>query len=147
VAAGIGKLEEIAATFRSVDPELRVQLLLDYAKRLPGLPDRLRARRDAGLDRVHECTTPLFLFVEPGAEEGTLRLHIDVAEEAPTVRGIASILVHALDGAPPADFAALPDDLIRRLGLDDLIRMTRRVGIAALVALLRRRGPPASRFS
>ena len=130
-------LDEIAATFRGVDVELRLQLLLDFAKRLPELPERLRDKRDAGLNRVHECMTPLFLFVEPGVEQGTLRLYLDVAEEAPTIRGFAGILTKALDGRPKEEWRAIPDDLVNRLGLGGVIRMNRLVGIAALVGRLR----------
>jgi len=128
-------LDEIAAGFRGVDDELRIQLLLDYARKLPPVPARLEA--EAETHRVHECMTPLWLWVEKN-EDGTRRLYIKVAEEAPTIRGIAGILVAALDGKRRADFEAIPDDLIARLGLQDLLRMNRAVGIAALVGRIRR---------
>jgi cysteine desulfuration protein SufE len=130
-------LDEIAAMFRGVDVELRLQLLLDFANRLPELPERLREQRDAGMNRVHECMTPLFLFVEPGEEAGTRRLFIDVAEEAPTIRGFAGILTKALDGRPREEWREIPDDLVNRLGLSGVIRMNRLVGIAALLGRLR----------
>ena len=130
-------LDEIAASFRGVDVELRLQLLLDFANRLPELPERLREQRDAGINRVHECMTPLFLFVEPGEEPGTLRLFLDVAEEAPTIRGFAGILTRVLDGRPKAEWREVPDDLVNRLGLSGVIRMNRLVGIAALLGRLR----------
>jgi cysteine desulfuration protein SufE len=129
--AGIGE------TFRGVDREMRMQLLLDYARKLPPLPRRLHAERERDDARVHECTTPLWLWIEPGADD-TLRLFIDVAEEAPTIRGIAGILVEALDGAPRAAYAELPTDLVAALGLEDVLRMNRRVGVAALAARIRR---------
>ena len=128
-------LDEIAAGFRGVDDELRIQLLLDYARKLPPVPARLEA--EAETHRVHECMTPLWLWVEKN-EDGTRRLYIKVAEEAPTIRGIAGILVAALDGKRRADFEAIPDDLVGKLGLQDLLRMNRAVGIAALVGRIRR---------
>jgi cysteine desulfuration protein SufE len=128
---------EIGETFRGVDREMRIQILLDYARKLPPLPRRLHAERDRGGARVHECTTPLWLWIEPG-EDDTLHLFIDVAEEAPTIRGIAGILVSALDGAPRAAYAELPTDLVTALGLEDVLRMNRRVGVAALVSRIRR---------
>jgi cysteine desulfuration protein SufE len=131
------RLDEICATFRSVDRAMRLEMLLDFARKLPEIPPHLAERRDAGLGRVHECVTPLFLWLEPGSGDA-LRLHIDVAEEAPTVRGFAGLLVRVLDGEPSATFDELPDDLIERLGLHDVIRMNRRVGIAALIARIRR---------
>lgn len=131
----MAKLDEIASTFRSVDTGLRVQLLLDYARKLPPVPGRLRD--GAGDHRVHECMTPVYLWMETD-EQGAIRLFIDVAEEAPTVRGIAGVLVAALDGAPAQDYEALPHDLLRALGLDGIIRMNRVVGIAALIGRIRR---------
>ena len=128
-------LDEIASAFRGADRDLRVQLLLDYGRRLPPLPARFQPEREA--HRVHECMTPLFVWVEPGAD-GTVRLCIDVAEEAPTVRGIAGVLVAALDGAPRDAYERLPEDLVAALALDDVIRMNRVVGIAGLVGRIRR---------
>ena len=128
-------LEEIAEIFNSVDVEMKVQILLDYARKLPPVPERLSAGKEA--HRVHECMTPLHLWVETETD-GTTRLYIDVAEEAPTIRGLAGILVDAYDGAPRERFDSLPDDLVNALGLGDVIRMNRVVGVAALVARIRR---------
>jgi cysteine desulfuration protein SufE len=122
------KLDEIASTFRSVDTELRIQLLLDYARKLPPVPARLRA--GAGEQRVHECMTPVYLWIETD-DAGTVRLFIDVAEEAPTVKGIAGVLVAALDGAPREDYEKIPNDLLRALGLAALVGRIRRGAGAA----------------
>ncbi len=35
-------LTQIIETFQSADPELRLEFLLDYARTLPALPERLR---------------------------------------------------------------------------------------------------------
>ena len=131
----MASLEEIAASFRGVDDELRVQLLLDFARKLPAIPERLEAEAES--HRVHECMTPLWLWVEK-RDDGTRRLFIKVAEEAPTIRGIAGVLVEALDGAVSEAFEAVPDDLIGALGLQDILRMNRVVGIAALVGRIRK---------
>lgn len=136
------KLNEIAELFQSVDPEMRLELLLDYANRLPALPDRLRAEADSDAHRVHECQTPLFLWVESSAQSNgdpsRVDIHIEVAEEAPTVKGIASILVEAYSGQPADDVTQIPNDLLNRLGLGEAIRMTRIVGLSALLARIRR---------
>ena len=110
------RLQDIIDTFRSLDEEMRLELLLDYSKRLPGLPERLRAQRETGLNQVPECMTPVFLFVErDGPESDRVRLFTDVAEQAPTVRGILGIIVAAYDGAEADEIAALPADLVNRL--------------------------------
>jgi len=129
-------LNEIIATFQGADPELRLELLLDYAKSLPGLPARLREAGTLAAARVPECQTPVFLFVE--AEGDKVRLCAEVAEEAPTVRGFVSILVRAFDGARLADLAEAPADLLQQLKLDHVIRMTREVGLSAILYRLKR---------
>jgi cysteine desulfuration protein SufE len=132
------RLQDIIDTFRSVDEEMRLDALLDYSKRLPALPERLQARRDAGLNRVPECMTPVFLFVERNeCEPERVRLFIDVAEEAPTVRGILGIIVAAFDNAEAGEIAEIPTDLVNRLGLGAAIRMNRLVGLSAILQRIR----------
>ena len=141
------KLEEIAELFQSVEPDMRLELLLDYANKLPALPERLREASDSAQHRVRECQTPLFLWVEPserGApDEQRVDIHIDVAEEAPTVKGIASIIVQGYSGEPAAQVTQIPNDLLNRLGLGEAIRMTRIVGLSALLARVRREAAAA----
>ncbi len=129
-------LTDIIEAFQSVDAETRLMLLLDYAKNLPALPDRLSAARDEGLGRIEECMTPVFLFCE--GENGHVRLFADVAEEAPTVKGFVSILVNAYDGADKPTIATIPDDLLQQLGLDGAIRMNRVVGLNAVLSRIKR---------
>ncbi len=128
--------DDIIDTFQSVDQDMRLELLLDYAQRLPALPARLQAQRDQGMNRVEECQTPVFLWVEQEGDK--VRLYADVAQEAPTIRGLVSILVHALDGATAEQVRAVPGDLLAKLGLDGAIRMNRVVGLAAMIGRIRR---------
>ena len=130
-------LQPILNEFALGDDELRLALLLDYANKLPEIPDRLEAERDAGLNRVPECMTPVFLWVEPTDHE-TLRLFIDVAEEAPTVQGLMSIIVRAYDDQPAAAIADMPQDLLQQLQLDRAIRMQRAVGFSGIVGRIRK---------
>lgn len=125
------KLTETVETFQMLDPHLRLEMLLDYANALPPLPDHLHAERDAGLGRVVECQSPVYLFTS--VEDDTVRLFADVPEQAPTARGYVSLLVDALDGATPAEVAAVPDDLLRQLGLAQSLGMTRQRGLGAVL--------------
>lgn len=131
------KLHETVETFQMLDPQLRLEMLLDYANNLPPLPERLHAQRDAGLGRVVECQSPVFLYtaVEPGGNggRGTVRIWADVPEQAPTVRGFVSLLVEALDGATPEEVAATPDDLLQRIGIGQSLGMTRQRGLSAVL--------------
>ncbi|MBL8978322.1 MAG: SufE family protein, partial [Gemmatimonadetes bacterium] len=62
----IDKLDRIVRRFKASDKQTRLELLLDYSKRLPELPDRYHAAREQGLNRVPECQSPVFLFLEAG---------------------------------------------------------------------------------
>jgi cysteine desulfuration protein SufE len=129
------RLEDIADVFQSVDTQMRLELLLEYSNRLPALPEAYHALRDAGLNMVHECQSPVFLMV--GVEDGVVRVRADVPREAPTARGFTSVLVEAFDGADPADVAAAPPDILHRLGLAGLLGMQRTRGLSAIYARVR----------
>jgi cysteine desulfuration protein SufE len=125
------KLQEAVETFQMLEPPLRLEMLLDYANTLPPLPERLHQARDAGLGRVVECQSPVFLYTQ--VDDGTARIWADVPEQSPTVRGFVSLLVDALDGAPPAEVAATPDDLLQRIGIGKSLGMTRQRGLSAVL--------------
>ena len=129
-------LNEIIEQFQWADADMRLEMLLDFARKLPPLPERFHAQRDAGVNRVPECQTPVFLFME--REDGRLRIYVDVADESPTVQGFISIIVHAFDGSTPEAVAAAPNDLLDQLGLADAIRMTRAVGLSAILGRIKR---------
>ena len=96
-------LDEIIEGFQSVDIDTRLELLLDYSKQLPAIGERYQAERDAGLHRVVECMSPVFLWMERiegkdgggGGDGDGIHIIADVAEEAPTVTGILAVLVYA----------------------------------------------------
>ncbi len=83
------KLDEIVTELSQCDRQERIDLLLDFAKSLPPLPDRLAAHKDAA-HRVEECQSPVYLFVELDGER--VSLYADAPIEAPTVRGFVSLL-------------------------------------------------------
>ena len=75
--------------------EDKLELLLDFSRSLPALPDRLGEHPEE-LEQVVECQSPLFLTVEweEGAVPGPgapVRLFFSAPAEAPTTRGFASI--------------------------------------------------------
>lgn len=129
-------LEQKVQRFRALPRELRLQALLGHAKRFPELPEALREARDRGLGRVEECQTPLFLWV--GVEDGRVRIHADAPREAPTVRGFVGFLVEALDGADPAVAGDLPEDLMERMGLTEVLGVQRSRGLGAVMRRIRR---------
>lgn len=125
------RLNEIVAEFAELEPRERLELLLDFAEGLPALPKELQAERDAADHRVHECMTPVYLWVLP--ENGRLRIHAEVAPEAPTVKGFVGILADAFSGAAPDEVLRVAPDVIRRLGLIEALGMVRLRGLSAIL--------------
>jgi cysteine desulfuration protein SufE len=127
-------LDEIVAELADADRQERIELLIDFAKKLPPLPERLNAHKDAS-HRVEECQSPVYLFVE--LEDDRVSLHADAPIEAPTVRGFVSILIEGLDGASPEEVLAVRGDLIDRIGLPEILGMLRVRGLSGVLARLK----------
>jgi cysteine desulfuration protein SufE len=129
-------LEEIAEPFEMVDRDMRIELLLEYADKLPPLPEEYETMRDNGLDMVHECQSPVFLHVEVD-DNDVVHVIGDVPREAPTARAFVSILHEAFDGEPAATVESATNDPLRTLGLSKLLGMQRTQGLSAIYKKLR----------
>jgi cysteine desulfuration protein SufE len=129
-------LESLIPRFKSADRTTRLETLLDYSRKLPPVPDRLVHQETREYHRVHECQTPVFLWVE--IENGKVHIHADVPPESPTVRGFISLLARSLDGAAPDEVAQVPDDLLDQLGLSETLGMTRTQGLSAILHRIKR---------
>jgi cysteine desulfuration protein SufE len=130
------KVAEIVAEFADLDGREKLELLVDYANGLPPLPPAYEARKAVEDRRVHECQTPVFLWTE--CEQGRARLVAEVAPEAPTVKGFVAILAAAVNGRPAEEVAAIPDDLLERLGRAPVLGLLRARGLQAIPARLKR---------
>lgn len=128
------KLDEIVAELGDADKQERIELLIDFAKSLPPLPERLAAHKDEA-HRVEECQSPVFLFVELAGD--CVELHADAPIEAPTVRGFVSILVEGLNGATVEEVLAVRSDLIERIGLPEILGMLRVRGLTGVLNRLK----------
>jgi cysteine desulfuration protein SufE len=124
-------LENLIPRFKAVDRQTRLETLLDYSKKLPPLPQRFEAEKALGHNRVDECQTTVYLWVE--VDQGRVHIYADVPREAPTVRGFVSLLARTLEGAPPEAVAQLPLDLLDQLGLSETLGMTRTQGLTAIL--------------
>jgi cysteine desulfuration protein SufE len=129
------RLQEIIEDFRDCDRQEKLQLLLEYADRMPELPAWLRDQHDT-MQAIHECMTPVFVFVE--AQDGKLHFVFDVPLEAPTIRGYAALLAEGLDGLPAADILQLPADFFYQMGLQHALSPQRLNGISAILAHMKR---------
>jgi cysteine desulfuration protein SufE len=132
----VSKLNETIAEFAELEPRERLELLAEYADSLPPLPPRYQAEKDRGEHRVHECQTPVFLWVE--LTEGRVQVFADVAPEAPTVKGFVNILAEAFSGATVDEVLTAPPDLLQRLGLVQALGMMRMHGLQAVLNHIRR---------
>ena len=128
-------LDEIISELGEADRQERIEMLIDFAKNLPPLPDRLVALKDAE-HRVEECQSPVFLFVEKDGDR--VSIHADAPIEAPTVRGFVAILVEGLDGATVEDVLSLKSDLIERIGLAEILGMLRVRGLTGVLNRLKK---------
>lgn len=124
-------LETLIPRFQAADRQTRLETLLDYSKKLAPLPERLEAEKQLGHNRVHECQTPVFLWVELNGDQ--VHIHADVPRESPTVRGFISLLARSLDGQTPEAVSRIPNDLLDQLGLSETLGMTRTQGLTAIL--------------
>ncbi len=124
------KLNDIIAEMADCDRQERIDLLLDYARNLPSLPERLEAHKDAS-HRVEECQSPVYLFVELKGDQ--VELFADAPIEAPTVRGFVSLLLEGLEGATVEDVLSVPNDLVAQCGLSETLGMLRVRGLGGVL--------------
>ena len=129
------KLQSIVSMFRSAPKALRLQALLEYSKKLPGLPEKY-VEHPEFLQPVPECTSPFFLVTERD-DAGGVNMYFKVPEEAPTVRGYAGILHEALSGATADEILSVPDQFYMDMGLTELITPMRLRGMGAILMRLK----------
>ncbi|MEZ4631170.1 MAG: SufE family protein [Deinococcales bacterium] len=127
-------LQQIVKMFAIAPKQLRLQLLLEYSKKVPPLPEELK--ESGRLERVHECQTPFFLATSFEADK--VMLHFDAPQEAPTTRGFAGILYEGLNGASAGAILALPNDFYEGLKLAELISPLRLRGMEGILFRLKR---------
>ncbi len=130
------KLETIIDEFAELEPRERLELLLEFSENLPPLPPKYQAEKDSGEHRVHECQTPVFIWVE--VQDGKLAIFGDVAPESPTVKGFVGIFIDAFHGAPATELLAVKPDVLQRMGLAPILGMVRARGLHAILHYLNR---------
>ena len=129
-------LVDIREEFLALDVRNRLQLLLEFSNELPELPARYADHPDL-LERVVECQSPVFLFVE--VTDDRVHLHATAPREAPTTRGFASILAQGLDGLTVAQVLDdVPDDYPQTIGLTEAVSPLRIRGMTALLGRAKR---------
>jgi cysteine desulfuration protein SufE len=130
------QLAEIREDFLSLQVRDRLQLLLEFANELPELPERYADHPDL-LERVEECQSPVFIFLEVD-DERAVHMFATAPREAPTTRGFASILAQGLSGLTVDEMLAVPDDFPNTLGLTEAVSPLRIRGMTGMLARAKR---------
>jgi cysteine desulfuration protein SufE len=130
------RLSAICQEMAELEPRERLELLLDFSENMPELPQKYAEERDQGLHRVHECQTPVFIWIEE--VKNRCQVFSYVAPEAPTVKGFVAILSQILFNSRREDIQSLPPNLIQRLGLAEALGMIRARGLAGIVNYIQR---------
>lgn len=129
-------LESIREDFLALEQSERLMLLLEFSDELPELPAQFADHPDL-LERVEECQSPVYIFVEVSAA-GVVHLHATAPKESPTTRGFASILVQGLAGLSAAEVLEVPEDFPQMIGLSAAISPLRLRGMNALLGRAKR---------
>ncbi len=132
----MSKIKDIIKIFEEADYQETLEILLDYSENLPELPEKYIEARDKGYNRVPECETPVFIWID--LEGGNVNIHADVPRESPTVRGFVSLLVDAFSGSSPGDIESAPNNLISSLRLDQKLGTRRMYGLSAVYNRIKR---------
>jgi cysteine desulfuration protein SufE len=128
-------LASIRDDFLALDQAERLQLLLEFSQSLPDLDERYRDHPDL-LERVVECQSPVFLFVE--VVDGVVRINVTAPRESPTTRGFASILHEGLDGLSVDEVLGVPADYPLELGLTEAVSPLRIRGMMGMLGRIQR---------
>lgn len=130
------QLVEIRDDFLGLEVKERLQLLLEFSNELPALPERYADHPDL-FERVEECQSPVFIFVEVD-DARVVHLFAMAPKEAPTTRGFASILAQGLAGLTADEVLAVADDFPQGLGLTEAVSPLRIRGMTAMLARIKR---------
>ena len=126
-------LDVVVDAFEFLDDwEERYGFIIDLGKQLPPFPDDARLEENY----VHCCQSQVWLIHHHDQSSGKLYLLID--SDAMIVRGLAAIILVALNGKAPRDLLATDiDELFEQLDLFRHISPTRGNGLRAMVGKIR----------
>jgi cysteine desulfuration protein SufE len=127
-------LEKILRRFATLSPDMTRQALVQYANKLPPLPERFQVL-DAGQYRVHECQTPVAIF--PEFVDGKMVYHADLPRESAALRALLAMIFDAVNGQPPETVLSIPPDFVRQV-MGNIGLQAREAGLNAMVERLKR---------
>ncbi|GAB3270196.1 SufE family protein [Microbacterium lacusdiani] len=129
-------LADIRDEFLELDEPERLQLLLEFSRELPDVPEEYRDHPEL-TERVAECQSPVYIVVEV-AQDDTVTMHALAPAEAPTTRGFASILAQGISGLTAQEVLAVPGDYPQSLGLTRAVSPLRIAGMTGMLMRAKR---------
>jgi cysteine desulfuration protein SufE len=128
--------ETLIEDFALLRESERLDLLLEFSESLPELPARYSDHPEL-LERVEECQSPIFLFVEID-ENDCARLFFSAPPEAPTTRGFASLLFSVIDGLTVQQALEFDIDFPSKLSLQKVVSPLRLRGMIGILSRIKR---------
>lgn len=128
--------DQLIKDFEVLRESERLDLLLEFSEALPQLPPRYADHPEL-LERVEECQSPIFLFVEIDSE-GLTRLFFSAPPESPTTRGFASLLFSVIDGLPVQEALDFDLDFPFKLSLSSAVSALRLRGMLGILSRIKR---------
>ncbi|GAA2994374.1 cysteine desulfuration protein SufE [Microbacterium terrae] len=129
-------LAEIRDEFLELPESERLQLLLEFSRELPDVPEEYEGHPELA-ERVAECQSPVYIIVDV-APDGTVAMHATAPPEAPTTRGFASILAQGITGLSADEVLAIPADFPQSIGLTRAVSPLRIAGMTGMLMRAKR---------
>lgn len=126
-------IDDVTSAFEFLDDwEERYAFIIDLGRQLPAFPDDERIEKNY----VHGCQSQVWLIHHYDEASGKLYLLMD--SDAMIVRGLAAIVLVALNGKSPRDLLATDiDELFEQLDLFKHMSPTRGNGLRSMVGKIR----------
>jgi cysteine desulfuration protein SufE len=134
-------IDKVLRRFATLSPDMTRQALVQYANKLPPLPEHLQGV-DLEQYRVHECQTPVAIF--PEVRDGKMYYHAEVPRESAAIRALLAMIFDAVNGQPPETVLAIPPDFVRQV-MGKIGLSAREAGLTAMVERLKRAARAAVR--
>jgi len=130
------KLQRLLELFESIpDRELRGDMLIDYAARFRGVPERIARRPYPERNRVPECESEAYVWGEEH-RDGTMKLHIAVENpQGVSAKAMSVILDETLSGLPPEQVVQVSSEIVYKI-FGREVTMGKGIGLMGLVNMV-----------
>lgn len=124
-------IKEVIDNFDLFDEwEDKYVYLIDLGRKLPPMPDQEKC----DLNKVHGCQAEVWVKLSPDTSEAPPRIHLMGDSNSTIVKGLVAIAILLFSGKSPEDIQKVDEkDAFQRLGLDQYLSPTRKVGLASMV--------------